>query len=277
MVEIYLLEQLVEFEKYGSLSEAAESLHLTQPTLTRSMKKLESLFDVTLFDHDKKNRISLNENGKLAAEYAKNILQLESQMVYQVKSLDMRNRSISIGSCAPGPLMELSPILTSSYPQMTIVTELKDTKVLIKELKSGIKELIITERPVDDPKIYTKKLGTEQLCATLVPTHPLAKESGIKFSDMNGEKFLMASEVGLWDNIVRKMMPDSTFLLQNSMEELVTLVEASSLPGFATDITIRVVGRRGPRISVPFTDKEATVTFYISCLKSSFNTFKPIL
>ena len=66
MIETYLLEHLTAFKQYGTLSETAQSLHLTQPTLTRSMNKLEGLFDVALFTREKK-RLHLNENGKLTA------------------------------------------------------------------------------------------------------------------------------------------------------------------------------------------------------------------
>lgn len=38
MIEIYLLEQLNTFVSCGTLSEAAEKLHMTQPTLSRSMR-----------------------------------------------------------------------------------------------------------------------------------------------------------------------------------------------------------------------------------------------
>ena len=41
MIEIYLLEQLAAVAKYGTLLKASEELHLSQPALSRSMKKLE--------------------------------------------------------------------------------------------------------------------------------------------------------------------------------------------------------------------------------------------
>ena len=46
MIEIYLLEQLVAFETYGTLSAAAEYLHISQPALSHSMQKLEELMGV---------------------------------------------------------------------------------------------------------------------------------------------------------------------------------------------------------------------------------------
>ena len=41
MIEIYLLEQFAAFARCGTLLKASEELHITQPTLSRSMKKLE--------------------------------------------------------------------------------------------------------------------------------------------------------------------------------------------------------------------------------------------
>ncbi len=41
MPELYLLRQLSAFKEYGTLSEAAERLYLSQPALSRNMKKLE--------------------------------------------------------------------------------------------------------------------------------------------------------------------------------------------------------------------------------------------
>lgn len=69
MIEIYLLEQLSAFYEYGTLSAAAEHLNLAQPSLSRSMQKLESILGVTLFDRQK-NRIVLNQTGILAAGHA---------------------------------------------------------------------------------------------------------------------------------------------------------------------------------------------------------------
>ena len=48
MLELYLLRQLAAFKEYGTLSEAAERLYLSQPALSRNMRKLEEEIGVPL-------------------------------------------------------------------------------------------------------------------------------------------------------------------------------------------------------------------------------------
>lgn len=48
MMELYLLEQLIAFSRQGTLSGAAEELHISQPALSQSMKKLEESLGLTV-------------------------------------------------------------------------------------------------------------------------------------------------------------------------------------------------------------------------------------
>ena len=50
MIELHQLIQLIAFAEQGTLSRAAETLHLSQPALSRSMQKLEQELKVTLFE-----------------------------------------------------------------------------------------------------------------------------------------------------------------------------------------------------------------------------------
>ena len=57
MMELYLLEQLIAFSRQGTLSGAAEKLHISQPALSQSMKKLEESLGVCL--NDQRTRLLL--------------------------------------------------------------------------------------------------------------------------------------------------------------------------------------------------------------------------
>ena len=72
MMELYLLEQLIAFSRQGTLSGAAEKLHISQPALSQSMKKLEESLGVSLFERSK-NKIALNENGIMAVQLGRKI------------------------------------------------------------------------------------------------------------------------------------------------------------------------------------------------------------
>ena len=142
MIDTYLLEQLCAVSDCGTLSAASEKLHLTQPSLTRSMQKLEDLLGVKLFDRAK-NRVHLNENGRLAAECAKHILMEEQDMIGRVRALDRSSRTLAVGMISPGPMMELSPLLSSLYPDRTIATELRTEEELVQGLRQGMYQMIL--------------------------------------------------------------------------------------------------------------------------------------
>ena len=86
MFELNQLEQLIAIAECQTISAAAERLHLSQPALSRSIQKLEAALQVTLFDREK-NKITLNENGKIAVEYARRVLEQASNMTEQLQAL----------------------------------------------------------------------------------------------------------------------------------------------------------------------------------------------
>ena len=73
MLDLNELEQLTAFADMGTLSMAAEKLHISQPTITRTMQHLEEVFGVSLFVRGK-NKITLNDTGLKAVEQARQLL-----------------------------------------------------------------------------------------------------------------------------------------------------------------------------------------------------------
>ncbi len=283
MIEIYLLEQLDAFARLGTLSKASEELHLTQPSLTRSMQKLEELIGVPIFERTK-NKLSLNENGLIAAEYARRILDEEDRMVDHLRALDRSTRTISVGAVAPGPLIEFVPSLSALFPDMSIVSEVKTEDELIDGLGSSLYQFVILTHLIEDENLISEKYGDEQLFVSLPKKHRLSKKKKLSFRELNGESFLMLSEVGVWDKLVRENMPDSSFLIQNDQNALGELIEASNLPNFATDITIRAYENMqipsrnlSDRVLIPISDESATMDFYIVANKDLPSRYKSIL
>lgn len=154
MIDTYLLEQLTAIEECGTLSAASEKLHLTQPTLTRAMQKLEALMGVTLFDRSK-NRAVLNGNGRLAAQCARHILSEQQLMVERVRALDRSRRTIAVGAIAPGAMYELSPLLSSLYTDRTVSVECAGEAKLLAGLQNSMEALCTLSHASNLPSFKT--------------------------------------------------------------------------------------------------------------------------
>lgn len=268
MIEIYLLEQLVALAEYGTLSEAAEHIHLTQPTLTRSMQKLETQIGVPLFERENK-KIKLNDIGNVVADYARKIISLENEMQQSAVSLERAKHIMSIGCIAPVPIKEFVPILADYCSSKTLQSEVKDEKYLLDGLYANQYQMIVLNRPIEDENCLCIRTFSEQLYYCFPPVdHPISQQ-GVYFSDINGITMLMPSEVGFWRKIVKEHMPNSKFIEQNTNEEINMIIENSSFASFNTDVAMKHNIKRPNRIEVPILDEDAVTYYYCICLKDS--------
>lgn len=264
MLELYQLVQLIAIAECGTMSGAAERLHLSQPALSRSMQKLEEFLQVTLFDRQK-NKICLNENGKLAVEQARRVMEQAQDLVEQVRAFDRSQRTISIGSCAPAPLWELVSMASRLYPDMAISSEMKDSQVLLSGLKADVYQFIILPFAAEAPEFYCFPFEREQLYFSLPPAHPLSSAEGLYFKDIDGESVLLLSQIGFWREVCRQKMPMTRALVQTEQEDFEELVQASALPSFVSDLTMRWAGKPENRVVIPVLDPEATVVYHFLC------------
>lgn len=269
MPELNQLHQLVTIADVGTISKAAEIVHISQPALTRSMQKLESEWNVTLFDR-RKNKITLNKTGNLAVQYARHILEDVDHMTRTVQSFERSLRTISVGSCAPAPMIELLSSLPERYAGMNTSAETVSPDHLLPGLEKNLYQIILTDHPVETPDILCREFCTEQLLLAVPPDHPLAKrKEGVYAEDLAGETMLVFKEIGIWKRFVDTKMSQTTFIIQDQDEALAALINASALPAFATNLTIRRTGKGNNRSVVPFLDPEASITFYCCVHKSN--------
>ncbi|MBE6835059.1 MAG: LysR family transcriptional regulator [Ruminococcaceae bacterium] len=267
MIEIYLLEQLSAFEKYGTLSKAAEALHISQPALSRSMKKIEDELGVSLFDRDKA-KISLNETGVLAAKLANEMLSLNNGMIRRIKAYDRSQRSINIGSCAPFPMSELMPLLQDHFGYMLITSEMAEVDSIESGLLDSTYQIGILNKPTENKELFCQRFISEHLFISVPKTHRLAKREYITFEDFEGESFLLFEHVGCWKELCHDRMKGANFLIQKTMDSLQELVRGSDFPCFTTDAFMQTSPIGENRVAIPIEEPEAYITFYITCLNS---------
>ena len=262
MLNLLELEQLAAFAAEGTLSKAAEKLHISQPTITRTMQHLEEDFGVSLFRRTK-NHIALNETGWKAVEYAERILKSAEEAVEGVRSFDRSLHTITVSSCAPAPLWELLPALTRTFPDMTISSSIKGNGAVLKDLQSGSAVLGVLPQDMVPQGYSSILLLKEDLYACLPATHALAGYKELSFAQLNGYNFLLGSQLGFWDDMCREKMPASRFLVQTDSFTLHELIRVSALPCFATNLTIDDVGTFEGRKAIPIKDQEAKRIFHL--------------
>lgn len=271
MIELYLLEQLDKFATCGTLSEAAEQLHITQPTLTRSMKKIEEYFGFPLFIR-KKKRITLNETGKLLAEYAKKILDEEENMEIQVRKFQQSQNTVNVASIASGPLFHFLPAATALFPNATIASTVDTEEAILRGLFTNEYQIIFLTHPVNEPGYVSKSYISEQLCAFVSPNHPFASKKSIKLEDMNGESFFIFAESPIWQDVISKYMPASAIHKQETVDAMYTIIRQTDLSTFSTNLSQTYLPTiSSNRVRIPFTDQDSNVTYYLICNKDNFD------
>ncbi|HIU26529.1 MAG TPA: LysR family transcriptional regulator [Candidatus Copromorpha excrementigallinarum] len=275
MVELYQLRQFAAFASAGTLLEAAEALHLSQPALSRNMKKLEDELGISLFIR-RKNRLELNENGKYVLTLVRELLADADALVEKAQNYDRKNRTISFGVCSPAPGWLISPLLGSLYPSKMLQTETAEEKVLLSGLEKGTYQLIALSHMPEGEQYHAKVCGRESLMFALPKGHRFARRKSLSFAEMDGENMILMNDIGFWDFVRTEKMPNSRFLTQSDRFSFSELVRSSSLPSFTTDLAKKYFETEDLRVEVPVSDPEASVTYCLICLKSSLKEFRAL-
>lgn len=277
MIDSNLWRELAVFEECGTLSKASEKLFISQPALSRSMNRLEEELGITIFTRSK-NKITLNDNGKLAAEYAREIIRYEENAINAIRAFDSRNHTISIGSCAPIPLSELTEAVSTLYKDFTISSKIDEREILLNNLKSGIYDICIFNQEIKDEELISFKTCSEKLYLTLDKSHPLAKRTSIYLSELNDQDILLYSEIGFWYELLKEKAPNANFLIQHDNNTFNTLLNTTSFPSFVTNKSINLYRRKQTnyKVMIEVLDKEATANYYSVILKENQKKFEAL-
>lgn len=279
MIDLELLEELVAFQKYGTLSATAEHLMITQPSVTRGMKKLEQELGVDLFNRQV-NRITLNATGELAAREAKKLLQMESDFTEKVLNYSKLQEYINIGSVAPGPLLLVEAKQEEFSQKLTFNRQLVSPNNVLSDLRTYKERIVFTNKEYDEEDIESIYLGKEKLAVRIDKMNPLAQKKSVTFKDLAGLSFLVVQDIGPWVKVTEENIPDAQFLYQKDLPALDELTHYSNFPVFRTNLTIATGYKErddDDRVLVPIEDKNNFVELYGTYLKSQRSVLKPFL
>ncbi|GEO69254.1 LysR family transcriptional regulator [Levilactobacillus acidifarinae] len=281
-LNLELLAELVAFQQYGTLSATAEHLMITQPSVTRGMRRLEADLGVTLFDRRVSNHITLNATGVLAATEAQKLLAASARFTETVLNYDNAQHEIPVASIAPGPTRFVDEIKFQLPAQLTLSHVNITADQVISTLQTFKARLVFTDTEIMTDEIESLYLGTESLGLGIDKFNPLAQRQAVTFNDLTGMSFLVVQAIGPWKKIVEDNIPDASFLYQADLSAMSQISRYSNFPFFFSNLTqaTKATATRfdnDARNMVPIDDPQNKLEFYGAYLKRDRQTMRPLL
>lgn len=260
-MELEQMRQIDAIARTGTMSAAADELHISQPALSRSIQRLEAELGCALFNRVGR-RVELNEIGRVAVDWARELLRDERLMREKISTVAQRARALRVASVAPAPLWRLTGLMVERFPSETLTSELVDEHAVMRGVAEGVYDLGIVTEPSHMPGLVSCELMCESLSVTLPPNHPLAARRQVAFADLAGETFLIFTDIGFWREIVDHEIPGATYIEQRDRMVFMQLSYSTPHCTFISDAPFQSDPVPG-RAVVPIVDDGAHAVFYL--------------
>lgn len=180
--------------EYGSISKAAEALFVTQPAITKSLRRLEEELGISLFDREGK-KLVLNDAGKLCHAHAERILAEADALNLAMAEMQAGNSVVRIAS-EYGIFYEyLLPELVSTLSEAAEVLPPTPENVSLNALRNAGVTLLISRTPVTGPGLACTLLFRDRILIRVPKQHPLAAKPKLLPSDLETLHFSSSSNV----------------------------------------------------------------------------------
>jgi LysR family hydrogen peroxide-inducible transcriptional activator len=187
------LEYIVALNTFRNFVQAADHCHVTQPTLTMMVKKLEEELGMKLFDRSK-SPLQPTEMGELILAKARRILSEAGEM----RSFAKAGKEELIGPLRIGIIPTLAPYLLplflpdflKEHTQIELTVIEQTTAELVAQLKRGEIDVAILVGPLEEKEVRELPLFHEPLLVYASAGHPLLKGKQVEPRQLNAD--------GLW-------------------------------------------------------------------------------
>lgn len=186
-MEFRELKYFIAVAREGNISKAAESLFITQPSLSRQIQILESKLGVKLFKRSNRNT-TLTEKGKLLYQYALEIIDLVDKTERHIKENESITGEVVIGSgiCASTEILsDLMQKFSETNPLVTfdLVTGTRDQ--VMEKMDMGLIDIGLIVGYVGDEKYGSVSLGSNDRFVLLTKKDsPLGRLKNISPKDI---------------------------------------------------------------------------------------------
>lgn len=196
-MEMHQLRYVVAVSRAGNFSRAAEQCHVSQPSLSQQILKLEEELGERLFDRMKREA-KLTPHGEAFLPRAVKIL----EEVDAAKREASDAHSLLRGRLIVGVLPTIAPYLlptvlvgfAKKFPGVEIVVQEDTTARLLKLAQAYEIDFALASRPIQDQRMEVKDLFTEELQLALPPGHPLTRKRTVRLADLEKEPFIVMKE-----------------------------------------------------------------------------------
>lgn len=193
-LELYRIFYVVAKNKH--MTRASEELHISQPAISQSIKKLENELGGTLFLRSNKG-MEITEEGKMFYEYVKGALELINNAENEFTSYkDLSKGEIKIGcSTTLTKLVLLDTIkeFHKDYPNINIEIKNGLTSDLIQDLKVGKLDFVIfNESNIKEKNVCLKKI--KNLKQGFIYNKDYFKDNNFSFDELNNYPLILQKE-----------------------------------------------------------------------------------
>jgi LysR family hydrogen peroxide-inducible transcriptional activator len=188
------LRYIVAVARERHFGRAANSCHVSQPTLSVAIKKLEEELGVQLFERGP-GEVAVTPVGQRVVEQAQRVLE-EAARVKEIAQaahdpLAGPLRLGAIYTIGPYLLPKLIPVLRRKAPTMQLLIEENYTHRLAEMLKQGEVDVILVALPFAEAGVATRPLYDEPFFVALPQGHPLEKRKHISADELSRESLLL--------------------------------------------------------------------------------------
>ena len=187
-MDIRTMQYYLAVVREGTISAAAEALHVAQPSLSRQMKELEEELGASLFERGNR-RITLTEEGvvlRKRAEEMVRLMQRTEEEISQVKNHVSGSVRIGAGeSVSFHNLSRTAAVIAGEHPDIRFHITSGDTQDLMDELANGLIDFAVIFTDVDHNLYESIPLPVEDSFGVLMPKEsPLAKKDALRLTDL---------------------------------------------------------------------------------------------
>jgi LysR family transcriptional regulator, hydrogen peroxide-inducible genes activator len=196
-MEIHQLRYVVAVAQAGNFSRAAEQCHVSQPSLSQQILKLEDELGERLFERMKR-MVKLTPHGEAFLRRAVHILhEVDAARREAAEAKELLRGTLTIGALptiAPYLLPETMAEFTKKYPGVEIVVHEDTTARLLKQALAYEIDFALVSQPINEERLSLRHLFVEELLLALPPTHPLTRKRNISAGDIGRERLIVMKE-----------------------------------------------------------------------------------